>query len=160
MVVGVSPANQRAKRALAWAVALVVVVVSLSQVFPVAVVDGNSMLPTYHSGEYLLVNRLWRQTGGIRRGDVVVFRHGADVLVKRAGYIGGDVIPAVEGRSYAGVKDLFERASPGRDGGLKVPSGCIVALGDNRPESDDSRAFGPVPVEDLLGRVVWGRLAR
>lgn len=155
-----TPPQRRARRALALAVGFLVGAIGLGQLFPVAMVDGNSMLPTYRSGEYLVVNRLWRHMGGLRRGDVVVFRHGADVLVKRVGYLAGDLIARDETRAYGAVQDLFDRPAAGPADGLKVPAGCMVALGDNRPESDDSRAFGPVPVEDLLGPVLMARPAR
>ena len=39
---------------------------------------------------------------------------------------------------------------------VRIPSGRVFVIGDNRPNSNDSRAFGPVPVDDLLGRV-WLR---
>ena len=113
-------------------------------------VVGDSMSPTYHSGDRLMV----RRTRRFRAGDVVVAQHqgggrhaagadptmGTNWLVKRLVAVPGDPVPAAV------------TAVVGRAGG-KVPAGMGVLLGDH-PESTDSRRWGYVPLADLAGVVV------
>jgi signal peptidase I len=145
------------RNAFAIAVFLVVVIL-FSFTFKMAVVRGDSMLPTYHDGQYLLVNKMRALTGKLHRGDVVLISHANDVLVKRVAYLPGDVIPAEEYFSFMRVAEFFDIARPGVQGSsfpsLKVPENYIVVLGDNRRVSEDSRLFGPVKEGDVIGRVV------
>jgi signal peptidase I len=123
-----------------------------------AVVRGDSMLPTYRDGQLLLVNRFTGLNGPLSRGDVVLVKTANDVLIKRIAYLPGDVIPSPESRAFRRVQDYFEverRAGVQEDYlPLKVPPGFVVVLGDNRAASEDSRQFGPIEYKDILGRVV------
>lgn len=123
----------------------------------VAVVEGDSMQPALDNGQIVLVNRLYRLFGRLRRGDVVLLRRSNDVLVKRVAYVPGDVVPRREARRFRRATDYFE---PAPRGGLLVPPATVVVLGDNAPMSDDSRAFGPVPAGDIIGRVVGAPAGR
>lgn len=128
--------------------------------FRLAVVHGQSMLPTYHDGQVVLVNKLKSIGGPLRRGDVVLVEKRPDVLIKRIAYLPGDIIGPKESFRYRRAWEYFDvirlPTPPGmfpiRE--LKVPPGYYVVLGDNRAVSDDSRSFGPVPASDILGRVV------
>ncbi|MFI7228033.1 S26 family signal peptidase [Nonomuraea angiospora] len=123
--------------------------------FVVVRISGASMLPTYRTGDRVLVRRT---TGaGVRRGQVVVlqtalpggkWRTGplprpgaARWFIKRAVAVPGDPVP---GQVAARVG-----ASPGDP----VPAGRLVVLGDG-PVSEDSRAWGYVPFDRVLGVVV------
>ena len=109
----------------------------------VVTVVGHSMSPTYGDGDRLLVRR---GTRGITRGAVAVFRMPAehaddtlDWLVKRVVAIPGDAVPS--------------EVRAATDGEEIVPTGFLVVRGDN-PRSLDSRQFGYVPVQDVLGLAV------
>lgn len=88
-------------------------------------VDGESMIPTYRPGDVVLIARRWI-VGPVRPGDVVVCR-----LPRGVPWRGGYLIKRV----------------------TSVISGRVVVHGDG-PCSYDSRAFGPIPAECVLGRVV------
>lgn len=116
-----------------------------SRVFLVRV-HGRSMTPTYRPGERLVAVR---GTGRLRRGDVVVFRpprsawpllapaeRGRPAL-KRLAALPGDALPSGTGR---------------------VPAGHAFLVGE-RPRTLDSRTYGPVPVNRVLGRLVRPRPA-
>lgn len=139
---------------------LLVLAVFFVTTFRLGVVTGESMLPTYQDGQMVLVNRrFWRHTP-IKRGDVVLVRKDRDVLIKRIACLPGEEItdPELLARAYTGgLADYYEQPIPaaaGRRPRLFVPENFYVVLGDNRPASDDSRAFGPVPEHDVLGVVV------
>ncbi|MDI6097446.1 S26 family signal peptidase [Actinoplanes sp. NEAU-A12] len=112
-------------------------------------VVGDSMDPTYHSGDRLLVRRSRR----VRRGHVVIAHHqeggrreepGAAYvttwLVKRLVALPGDPVP-----------DAVKPAVGGN--GHLVPAGMTVLLGDH-PGSADSRSWGFIPLSDVAGIVV------
>jgi signal peptidase I len=139
-----------------------VIVIFFSTTFRMAVVRGDSMLPTYHDGQLLLVNKLRSINGPIQKGDVVLVGRDNDVIIKRVAYLPGDVIRGEDAFAFRRVKDFFEVSHPSEaparfplDGWqLKVPKGYYVLLGDNQAVSEDSRVFGPIAESDILGRVV------
>jgi signal peptidase I len=150
--------SRRNKRQVAAVVVFAVAALFFVVTFRLAVVRGESMMPTYRDGQLLLVNRLYGINGPLRRGDVVLVQTATDVLIKRIAYLPGDTISMPEAFAFRRVRDYFEIERP--QGGpdlrprLRVPAGYIVVLGDNRRVSEDSRAFGPVPFKDVLGRIV------
>ncbi|WP_410609945.1 S26 family signal peptidase [Amycolatopsis sp. lyj-109] len=111
-------------------------------------VDGPGMAPTLLSGDRVLVRRTRRP----RRGQVALLRFpqlpsgapaGDQLLLKRVVAVAGDRLPP--GWADPDVHGL---------GGEVVPGGCAVVLGDNRPASWDSRHYGFVPRERIVGVVV------
>ncbi|MFC4107982.1 S26 family signal peptidase [Micromonospora zhanjiangensis] len=115
-------------------------------------VDGESMAPTFHNGDRLLVRRT--RLARVRPQDVVVVKsldqfleHGvvpdnrARYMVKRAVSVPGDPVPLERVPLLASVTEN------------SVPGGRLVLLGDN-PQSYDSRHFGYCPGELLVGVVV------
>ena len=131
--------------------------------FRAGVISGNSMTPTLHDGDMVVYSS---STGtGLRRGDIVVFRASdGGSLVKRIIGLPGDTISISGGVVYVNSERLIEDYtapglySPGdMDYPLHIPSGCYFVLGDNRPESRDSRmrCVGLVREEDVLGVVLF-----
>jgi signal peptidase I len=126
-------------------------------------VSGRSMEPLIHSGEYVLINTFAFRFGAPRRGEVVAFRHEGDareVFIKRVIGLPGDRISIDLGRVYVDgtkqeepyVEDPDDRSVPE----IVVPPASVYVLGDNRANSEDSRAFGPVSDNRLIGRAVAG----
>jgi signal peptidase I len=150
--------SRKTKRQV-FAVALFAIVALFFVVtFRLAVVRGESMLPTYRDGQLLLANRFTALTGPLRRGDVVLVKTANEVIIKRIAYMPGDIIPPPDSFAFRRVKDYFEVERPREEQGylptLKVPSGFVVVLGDNRRNSEDSRSFGPIAFRDILGRII------
>ena len=133
-----------------------------------------SMEPTLTSGDRILVNKLSYRLHDVNRGDLVVFdppasaEPGADHLIKRVIGLAGETVTAVEGRvlidgglliepylAWPEGTDAFGAVPWCDDGGAgscRVPEGHVFVMGDNRPNSRDSRLFGPVPVDSIVGR--------
>lgn len=128
------------------AVAGVVTVLALWRLrrsFLVARVRGDSMLPTLRDGDRLVV----RRRRPVRPGQLVVARsRRGGLLVKRAAAVAGDPVPVDR------VPLLRRTGDP------TVPTGRLVVLGDNPAVSLDSRVFGYLSVEDVVG--VGVRLVR
>jgi signal peptidase I len=116
--------------------------------YAVVAVQGRSMRPTYRAGDRLLVRRTG--TGSIRRGQVVVFAESSDArpappagwIIKRAIAVPGDPVPQDRVAALRSVTEEY------------VPAGRIVVIGDNPALSFDSRHFGYVTGDRVLGVVL------
>ena len=128
-------------------------------------VEGASMEPSFHTGERVLVNRLAYQ--GFRepqRGDVIVFHAwhsaGEEDYIKRVVGLPGDTVEIrdggvfIDGSRYA--EPYLDQTTQSTLGPTVVPEGTYFVLGDNRGNSSDSRLFGPLPLDKIVGRA-WLR---
>jgi signal peptidase I len=126
-------------------------------------VSGLSMEPHIRSGEYVLINTFAYRLGSPRRGDIVAFRHDGDarsVFIKRVIGLPGDRIRIDRGRVYLNGVALTEPYVLHPDersfAETTVQPRTVYVLGDNRAESEDSRLFGPVSDDRLIGRAIAG----
>jgi signal peptidase I len=144
-------------------------------------ISGPSMETTLFQPNRVLVNKLSYRFGDIDRGDVVVFdrvtSNGRDVqhddLIKRVIALPGEsvlikaCVVYVDGKQLdepylpdpdAGQTDLVARCRQPEMAAVDVLDGQVFVLGDNRPQSMDSRVFGPVDKKSIVGRafvVIW-----
>ena len=137
-------------------------------------VDGYSMEPTLHSGEFVVVNKLSYKIGDINRGDVVVFhfpRNPEQEYIKRVIGLPGDQVTINSGTVLVNGNKLEEsyiRAQPSYNGEWMVSDDGLFVLGDNRNNSSDSHNWGEVPLDLVVGKAVfvywppqeWGRIDR
>lgn len=121
------------------------------------------MEPHIRSGEYVLINTFAYRIGTPHRGDIVAFRHEGDargIFIKRVIGLPGDHIRIDRGRVYvngAALDEPYVRHADKRTfREIAVPSASVYVLGDNRAESEDSRSFGPVGDDLLVGRALAG----
>lgn len=136
-------------------------------------VRGSSMVPNFHDGEYLIIDELSYNTG-LRvpsRGDVVVFRYPLDptqYYIKRIIGLPGERIViygdqiTVTNKQYPNGIQLSEQYLPSSDltrGNVDITlkNNEYFVLGDNRDNSSDSRIWGTVPKQLIVGRA-WLRL--
>jgi signal peptidase I len=125
-------------------------------------VYGQSMEPNLHTDQRLVVEKIsynrWWPLGGPQRGDVVVFRvdPDSDLLIKRVIGLPGDRVEIRSGQVSINGELLDEPYLSGPTygdyGPVDVPPLHILVLGDNRGFSNDSRAFGPLPLDSVIGR--------
>ena len=152
--------------AAALAVALVVKTFLIQAFF----IPSLSMFPTLHEGDRVLVNKLSYRLHDVHRGDLVVFERPPGQpesqikdLIKRVVGLPGETIESRRGEVYIDGKRLDEPYL--RDGittdnlrRQKIPADHIFVMGDNRPDSADSRVFGPIDEDLVVGRAfirVW-----
>ena len=143
-------------------------------------IPSSSMTPTLQVGDRVLVNKLSYEVGDVGRGDLVVFGRpatettGKTDLIKRVIGLEGELIEIIEGRIYITQSestsrqllvepylasttytrgfdntDLCEKAT---ENSCLIPDNHVFVLGDNRDGSRDSRFFGPVDENTVVGR--------
>jgi signal peptidase I len=148
-------------------------------------VEGESMLPSLENGQYIIVNKLayaqldlgkfdWipffdpgdnpmRHVFGIpKRGDVVVFRSPTNAdrdFIKRVIGVPGDRIEIRNAVVYVNDEPLVEPYITGRTGcpcgPWVVEPGKYFVLGDHRNNSSDSRVFGVIPEDNIIGKALF-----
>jgi len=125
-------------------------------------ISGSSMEPTLHDGERVVIDKLGPAISDLDAGDMVIFTSPLDPtknLVKRIIGVEGDRITLRGDRVFRNGEQLLEayalRGLYQEHDELVVPLGHIFVLGDNRPQSKDSRHFGPVGNDAVRGRVLF-----
>ena len=127
-------------------------------------VGSESMVPTLEVWDRVLINKLAYDLAEPERGDIVLFESpqgGKDPLIKRVVGLPGEKLEFRHGRLFVDgepQKEPYLRGgSPGKRsyGPVRVPEGHVFVMGDNRANSLDSRFFGPVPRENLIGEALF-----
>ncbi|NDQ58197.1 MAG: signal peptidase I [Acidipila sp.] len=127
-------------------------------------VEGTSMVPLLSDQERIFVNKFVYRFAPIHRGDVVVFWYPLDhskSFIKRVVGLPGETLEIREGRLYVDGALLAEQFVPREYldastlGPQQVPQGEYFVMGDHRSSSNDSRVFGPVPIEAIYGKAVF-----
>jgi signal peptidase I len=182
--IGTPTAREAARRRNRWViewlvvlgVALLLAVGVRTYVLQMFYIPSGSMLPTLQIGDRIVVDKLSYHLHAVQRGNIVVFRRppleDADYadLVKRVIGLPGDTISAVNGRVYIDGKPLAEPWLPtpmpmtypspvpypfSLNHPYTVPAGEYYVMGDNRTDSEDSRYFGPIPANLIVGKVAF-----
>lgn len=152
-----------------------VAIISLAIILPVRYfliqpfyVKGASMEPNFYDHEYLIIDEISYRFNEPQRGDIVVFKYPKDpkqYFIKRVIGLPGEKVKLQDGNIYInGVKleetylpDNLETLLPLRGyGDIELAGDEYFLLGDNRNQSLDSRVFGPVKREFIVGRT-WVR---
>ncbi len=149
-------------------IVLVVVGVILNFfVFSITPIKGVSMEPNFHSGDVVFVNKFVYLSGDPKRGDVVGLRFPGDPnkekYIKRLIGLPGDTILINAGKVYVNAQPLKEGYLPKDmisepDMSIKIKDDQYFIVGDNRPNSSDSRIWGTASKKDFIGKVkmvVW-----
>lgn len=132
------------------------------QPFRLVVVVGDSMLPTYHSGQILLAKRATT----VNKGDVIVIKnYDFETIIKRIKYEPSEkyyyklskdeLIPElISDNSYSNIHNYYNIFDKKHILELKVPLNHYYVLGDNLNNSEDSRSFGTIERSQILLKVV------
>ena len=145
-----SPPRRRRYRGFTVFLFFVLVVTGVFAVnFRTVEVKGLSMAPTLRDSQRVLVSHAAWLVGEVKKNDIVVLREadGNGYYIKRVVGLEGDTIDwwaSPRGHRIA-------------DGKFRVPQGGLYVIGDNLEASEDSRRFGAVPKDRLLGKVLVAR---
>lgn len=159
---------------LIWIIGIIIVV-KLIQGFLIQpfIVDGGSMLPTYHNKEFLLVDKLSYRINEPKRGDIMIFRlhenhvnpYEGKYLIKRLIATPGERVVVKNGITTIYNKEnpngfvlnepfvVYEEANKNID--ITLDNEHYFVMGDNRAQSYDSRDWGPLLASQIKGRVLF-----
>ena len=170
---------------LVGVVVVAILVAVLLRTFVVATysIPSGSMEPTLQVGDRIVVDKLSYHLHGVDRGNIVVFSTppnedcaGPPVsdLVKRVIGLPGETISLEDGNVYINGRFLPEPFLPpslrndtypgpsterlALNHAYRIPAGDVYVMGDNRPNSCDSRYWGPIPESSIVGKVdmrIW-----
>ncbi len=170
-----APARPRQKSFFRDTLEIVFLALALYLVIQYAVqtvhVLGQSMYGTLHDNDLLVASKLSYKLHAPQRGDIIVFKppnEDTRDFIKRVIAVPGDRLRIVQGVVYINGEVLQERYLPekwttnnswpsdGRD--AIVPADHYFVMGDNRNHSSDSRTFGFIEMESILGKAevrIW-----
>ncbi|MBS4188812.1 signal peptidase I [Bacillus sp. FJAT-49705] len=160
----------------AFAIGMIIFIFIRTFFFSNYVVEGVSMEPTLESGNKLIVNKIGNQIGDLQRFDVIVFHHNKEEdFVKRIIGLPGDKIEYRNDELYINgekvnepylekYRENYQEEAFGSmltadftlmeaTGEETVPEGKLFVLGDNRPKSWDSRHYGFISMDQVVGKV-------
>jgi signal peptidase I len=172
--------KRRTRGLVEWVVVIAVAVVIAfalrAYVVQTFYIPSDSMVPALQKNDRVIVNKLSYRLHEVHRGDIVVFTTPPRVnrafkdLVKRVVGLPGETVEARRGRVLVNGRPIEESYLPDttrtRDfGPVTVAPESYWVMGDNRSNSEDSRFFGAIPEDTIVGRVfvrVWppGRIGR
>lgn len=132
-------------------------------------IKGSSMEPNFKDKEYILTDKISYRLHAPARGDVVIFKApvNPDVdYIKRVIGLAGDRIKIQDGFVYVNgdkldeyylrdLTSLFPGSFISEGQEIIVPPDKLFVMGDNRSHSSDSRQFGPVPLDSVIGRAFF-----
>ena len=131
------------------------------------IVYETSMQPTIDPHDYLLMSKQAYRSKEVERGDVVIFKSDIELentgkkklLIKRVIGVPGDVITIADGNLYINGSKMEEKyiakgGTPGKVYNVKVPKGEVFVMGDHREVSRDSREFGCVKQNKIVGKAI------
>lgn len=139
--------------------AFVVALLIRTFVFESFIVLGPSMQPELHDGERLFLNKAIYHLRAPRPGEVIVFQYPLNPskdYIKRVIAVGGQRVAIRSGVIYINGQPVVENhpmvAQKSDYPETVIPPGTVFVLGDNRPNSEDSRSFGVVPLRNVKGK--------
>jgi len=128
-------------------------------------ISGHSMMPNFQDREVVVIDKISYREQPIMRGDVVAVKFPADpkktLLIKRVVGLPGETIVAKNGQIFVNSQPLTEpyltvagATVLGEIPPITLKSDEYFLSGDNRPNSSDSRVWGPIVRSDVIGRAV------
>lgn len=124
-------------------------------------VESVSMQPTLYAGNFVVVNKMAYKYGEPSRGDIIVFRYPPDPeqepYIKRVIGLPGEQVQIFDGKVMINgvpIQEPYLVADTIQGGEWSVPEGSLFVMGDNRRNSSDSRSWGFVPIENVIGKAV------
>jgi signal peptidase I len=124
------------------------------------------MEPTFLNGQYLIVDELTYHFDPPQREDVIIFRYPKDTsqfFIKRIIGLPGETVmirngvievQKLDGSTITLNEPYVTNQGNGPDATYPIPEGEYFVMGDNRPESSDSRSWGLLPRQDIVGRAI------
>lgn len=145
------------------AIAVILAVVIRFFLFQPFYIPSGSMEPTLKPGDRIIVNKLIYRYSQPKRGDIIVFKYPRDPqrdFIKRVVGLPGETIEIKDSIVYINNNEIPQPFLPpglqfGSFGPVEIPEGSYFMMGDNRNNSEDSRVWGTLPSENIVGKAMF-----
>lgn len=144
------------KEIIPYLIIIVVVILIRTFIITPVRVDGASMDKTLENGQILLLYKL----GNVKRYDIVVLDEEIEdeIIIKRIIGMPNDTVEIKNGKIYVNDEEIEEEYAYGQTSDydkITLKDDEYFILGDNRPISKDSRYFGPVKEDEIIGKIIF-----
>lgn len=116
----------------------------------ITIVQGDSMNPSLNNHDVLLGLKTHR----IEKGDIIVFEHNDEIMIKRVWGVGGDSIRSDAGKLFINDVKITNYECYSDDCDYIIADDCFFVLGDNSDNSVDSRSYGVISSESVIAKYV------
>lgn len=149
---------------LCIAIAVFIITLLRAYVFDLIIIKGDSMFPALMQNDHVILNKLAYRNQAPKRGDIISAKLGYRRIVKRVIGIPGDVIEFKDGILYCSGKTVgtaqskdshSHNPSPYFRRPRMIQSRHVFIIGDNMDVSLDSRDYGTIPYQDIVGKVIF-----
>ena len=148
------------KNVLEYVLIIIVCLLIKHYIFMPISVDGNSMQPTLHNNDIMILNKIGYRLNGVNRFDIVVFEYNNERLIKRVIGLPGETIEYKGNKLYVNGEMVEENFDHMATVDFKlaeinmevIPENCYFVLGDNRLDSIDSRIIGTISSDKVIGK--------
>ena len=158
--------KKSAFREIVESIAIAVLLAAIIRIFILEpfYIPSGSMIPTLMVNDRIIVSKFNYYFSEPKRGDVIVFKYPKDQekrFVKRLIGFAGETIEVRDSKLYINGKETKEDYLPpdlrmlGDFGPYQVPPDSYFMMGDNRNNSDDSRVWGKMPKELMIGKAIF-----
>ena len=146
------------KEIVPYLIIILIVLFVKRYVVTTVVVHGDSMLPTLHDKDIMVLNEIGIRFSSIKRYDIVVIKTDKTKIIKRVIGLPGEVVEYFDGNLYINgeiIEDPYNNGNTNDFKEVKLGDDEYFVLGDNRSNSADSRIIGPIDKSDILGRATF-----
>lgn len=141
----------------------ILLVIGINFCFQLVLVNGDSMNPTYQNNDFLISSKIAYKNHSPQKGDIVIVdgkSKDLDIdIIKRVVATAGDTVEIKKGQLIINdkkVKEDYIDETMNKDmHKMTVKKNTVFIMGDNRNHSIDSRVFGSIPIQDIMGKVFF-----
>ncbi|MBM6797937.1 signal peptidase I [Coprobacillus cateniformis] len=141
----------------------ILLVIGINFCFQLVLVNGDSMNPTYQNNDFLISSKIAYKNHSPQKGDIVIVdgkSKDLDIdIIKRVVATAGDTVEIRKGQLIINnkkVKEDYIDETMNKDmHKMTVKKNTVFIMGDNRNHSIDSRVFGSIPIQDIMGKVIF-----
>lgn len=146
--------KEEIKSLIPYVIILIVVILIKNYVATTIYVNGQSMYPTLHNKDIMIMDKVFYKIDDLKRFDIVVVQNGPSKIIKRIIGLPGETVEYYNNKLYINgeeVEDKYNKIMQ-EDFIVTLEGKQYFVMGDNRGDSLDSRIIGPVREENILGK--------
>ena len=148
--------NDKVKEILSYVIIIIIVLLIKQFIITPIKVNGDSMNNTLKDKDIMILDKISYRFQNIKRFDIVVVKKDKEYLIKRVIGLPGETVEYKNNKLYINNKNVAEKFNHEKTTDFileeKIPEGYYFVVGDNRPNSNDSRYIGLIKEEEILGK--------